>query len=766
MEKEKNEEYINIKSYYVDNNLKTILQENKIPYKILIHKEKFEKINIKSKNITISNKTYLNIEKEEVIKLEIKNKELYEYILEQTKENKIPIYEADLSAEHKYLIDKKIKINSPKSEILPKLKYISIDIETIKIQDSEEQEIVLISSFSPHNEKIKKVYINEEKICLKKIKEIKQKQDLGFEVVFLKNEKKMIEEFQKNIIEYSPQLIVGWNVIDFDFKIIKQRIDKYNLKFEFSKFKGKCNLKLNSDFFIDSSMNCPGIVVFDIIQIIKSNYIIFKDYKLNTVAKEILKDEKIDLNIENDSINVEDKFKLIEKTLKENPLELIKYNFKDSLLVSKIIEKLNLLKLVYKRSIITQTPIKRIKSPIACLDNMYLKKLHEKGYVANSNFNFKNTNQIEGAFVIEPEKQLSKDIFVFDFKSLYPSIIMTFNIDPFKYTNKEETDLILAPNGAKFKKDKGILPELILKLYKERDLAKKENDIIKSKALKITMNSFYGAMASPKSRYHNRDVGGAITSFGREIIKKTKSFIENKNLKVIYGDTDSIFVKIENLENKNLNEKIKIGNEIKDEINKYFNLWVKNEFKQKNYLEIELDKIYSHFFISSKKRYVGYNQIKNKINFVGLEAVRGDWTEVAKKFQRDIVKLIFENNSKEEIKIFILKYISKLKNGELNELLIYNKKLTKPLIEYTKTTPPHVKAARELENFNDRLVKYVLTKDGPKHISKINLQTKYDYDHYIEKQLKSVSEDILKLYGLNFEEIVNKINQKSLSDFW
>lgn len=182
---------------------------------------------------------------------------------------------------------------------------------------------------------------------------------------------------------------------------------------------------------------------------------------------------------------------------------------------------------------------------------MYLTRLHDRGMVAPSMVALDDNTPIEGAFVIEPMKGFYSDVFVLDFKSLYPSIIMTFNIDPFTIS---KAGPIVAPNQASFLRQTGILPELIKKLYVERDLAKEAKDKNKSYALKITMNSFYGAMASPRSRYYSKSVGEAITSFGREIIKKAKQFIETKDYDVIYGDTDSIFVhvnrKFESLEEK------------------------------------------------------------------------------------------------------------------------------------------------------------------------------------------------------------------------
>ena len=761
IEKREEEKEIKLTFFCVKEDKTIELKEISQNYIIYTEKDKFEALNIKSDSIFLAEKGYKNRLEEKVVKIEIKSKELYEYVLKTLRESKINTYEEDLTAQSRYLIENKTYLIDDDSKYISP-KYISLDIETIGLKDH--QEIVLISIHSPENTKENKVYVDKSKIHENKLKEVLEHRFEGFELISFDNEKDLLIKFKEDIIVIEPQIIFGWNVIDFDFKVIKERFETHNLEFKFSKYEGDCRLRLYSDFFKNSTMECPGVLIFDAIHILKMNFISFEDYKLDTVAKEVLGDEKIELVEDNEEDSIDDKISAITNLLNKNPIKLIEYNFKDSYLTSAIIEKLKLLELICKRSIITGTPLSRIKSPIATLDIMYLKELHKRGYVAQSNFNFSESNPIEGAFVIEPKMGFYEDVFVLDFKSLYPSIIMTFNIDPFTY---KESGQIEAPNGVKFDKERGILPDLIFKLYKERDIAKKEKDSTKSFALKTTMNSFYGAMASPKSRFYNREVGESITAFARHIIKKAKKFVEEKGHKVIYGDTDSIFVQIKmTKEDKSIKYKLERGKELEKEINDYFEKWVQTKYKQSNHLQIEFEKLFTKFFIASKKRYVGYDEISKKTTFTGMEAIRGDWTDLAKRFQIDLVKQMFAEKKKEEIEKFILKYISDLKEGKFDSLLIYKKKTTKPLNMYIKTTPPHVKAARELTEFTGRLVKYVMTKNGPKHIKLIDKDVEYDYEHYIDKQLKGVSDDLLESFGIDFDKLLYSKKQTGLDKFF
>ena len=761
IEKEELETHQNLYMYGVEN-LKSSLQVYEKPYILYVQKQHFEELNINSDNINLADEHFLDKNNNKVIKLEIKNKELYQYLVNNFKECEYPIYEEDLPAEHQILIEDKIQLLKGKTQDID-LKTISLDIETIGEIDS--QEIVLISTYTHQNTKYNCVYINESLLPKDKVEKVRKASYKDFVPVFCKDEKEVLENVQKDIIEFAPQIILGWNVIDFDFKIIKERMKAHNLEFSFSPFQGRAKMRIAKDFFGKSSLSFPGVIVFDVIQLLKTNFITFDDFKLNTVAKEVLKDEKIAIEDEGDADNgIENKIDAITNMLNYDPITLIEYNFKDSLLTQKIAQKLQLLELMVERSAITNTPLVKVQSPIASLDIMYLTQLKQQHYVANSHYNFTDTSQIEGAYVINPKPNFYENVFVFDFKSLYPSIIMTFNIDPFTY--KENGD-IEAPNQARFSSSPGILPQLIEMLFKEREKAKKQNNDVKAGALKITMNSFYGAIASPKSRFYNKEIGEAITSFGRYIIQKSKYYVEEEKKigQVIYGDTDSIFVKSEKSLNT-LEEKKEFGNTLANNLNQYFKKWCREEFNGDSKLTIEMEKIFSKFFIASKKRYVGYDELINQTVFTGLEAVRGDWTSLGREFQKKLVNLIFEGGDKKDIENFFYEEINKLKQGEYDDLLTYRKKLSKPLESYTKTTPPHVKAAREVEGFSGKIVDYVMTKEGPKHVSLLSDKHEIDYDHYIEKQLKGVSDDFLEALGLDFDKIIGKKNQKSLSQFF
>ena len=146
--------------------------------------------------------------------------------------------------------------------------------------------------------------------------------------------------------------------------------------------------------------------------------------------------------------------------------------------------------------------------------------------------------------------------------------------------------------------------------------------------------------------------------------------------------------------------------------------------------------------------------------FTGLETIRSDWTPLAKKFQEELLWLIFHNEPPEK---FIMSFVNDLEKGKFDDLLIYRKSIRKELEEYTRITPAHVKAARKLKTLESNKIEYVLTEDGPEPIQ--NLKHKIDYKHYINKQIKPIADAVLIFFNKSFDEIIKGSKQKSILNF-
>ena len=317
------------------------------------------------------------------------------------------------------------------------------------------------------------------------------------------------------------------------------------------------------------------------------------------------------------------------------------------------------------------------------------------------------------------------------------------------------------------------MPEIITDLWEQRDQAKKENDQARSQAIKIIMNSFYGVLGSGGCAFYDTKLASSITLRGHEIMQQTAKWIEDKGLEVIYGDTDSIFVLL-NQDNLNGNANAnanKIGTSLADYINREWKLKLTKERQLDCHLEIQFESHFTQFLMptirgsehGSKKRYAGLLNVdgKEKLIFKGLENVRSDWTALAKDFQERLYQMIFHGQDPTE---FILDVVQQTLSGELDHKLVYKKRLRRRLDSYVKNVPPHVKAARiaDAENLklnkplryqNKGSISYLMTVNGAQPLETISAII--DHQFYVDRQIEPVADGILPFVGLSFREMVD-----------
>ncbi|MFT4303369.1 MAG: DNA polymerase II [Candidatus Woesearchaeota archaeon] len=721
---------------------------------------------------------FKNFDGEEVIKLILNTPKEIPDARKILQQEGITCYEADILFPYRFLIDNNIKgcieIEGKKfsgkeynalhntnyavdnifveaeikpTDYWPELKVLSFDIET----DMKAEKLYSISIVCDN---YKKVLINKKGIF---------KHADSFE-----NERELLIEFLNIVKKLDPDVITGWNVIDFDLVVLREMMKRYNLELKIGRDDSNIFIKQSDSFFQDSIAKVEGRSILDGISQLKTSFIRLPDYKLETAATHFTDKAKI--------FKGEQRFKDIEKSYEQDPQKLIDYNLLDSELVIEILKKSKALDLTITRSKLTRMQLDRVKASIASLDSLYLEKLKKRKIVAPTSFTGDREERITGGYVRNSIPGIYTNILVFDFKSLYPSIIRTFNIDPLgfipqnklnKYNEKEKKQFIIAPNGAHFKPEEGIMPEIIETLWEQRDKAKKEKDDLRSYAVKILMNSFFGVLANPTCRFYSIEMGNAITLFGQYLIKMTADEVEKKGFKVIYGDTDSIFIDINENDYKKANEK---GNELCEWINKFFTEFIEKEYNRKSKMEIEFEKVYKKFFmpkvrgseVGAKKRYAGIleKEGKNKIDFVGLEFVRSDWTEIAKTFQLELLNKVF---NQEQVVDYVRDFIKDLRKGKFDDKLIYRKQIRKSVDSYTKTTPPHIQAARKIGRNDVGIIDYVMTLDGPEEAD--HIKNKIDYEHYIEKQLKPIADSVLCFFNAEFDDLIKAHKQNSLLDY-
>ena len=411
-----------------------------------------------------------------------------------------------------------------------------------------------------------------------------------------------------------------------------------------------------------------------------------------------------------------------------------------------------LIEFAQRRAELTGLAADRFGGSVAAFDNLYLPRLHRKGRVAPDTHDVGQGPGSPGGYVLDSAPGLYDNVLVLDFKSLYPSIIRTFNIDPFAMFSAGE-DAVPGFLEASFAREGAILPELVSELWAARDQAKRLNDAPLSQAVKILMNSFYGVMAAEGCRFYDARLASSITRRGHEIIQSSRDLIEERGFQVIYGDTDSLFVLLGSEHDQD--SSIRQGEQLAQCLNDWWTERLMRELHLESHLEVEFETHFARFLMptvrgdrtGSKKRYAGLVRHADgtpELVFKGLESVRTDWTPLARGFQRELYRRVFLN---EPFEAYVRETLEQLLAGELDDQLVYRKRLRRPVDEYKRNIPPHVQAAKKLDN-PSRWVNYVITSTGPEPVTEV--MPKPDYEHYRERQLAPAADGLLYFLDTSF----------------
>ena len=563
-----------------------------------------------------------------------------------------------------------------------------------------------------------------------------------------------------------PDVITGWNVIDFDLTVLRNRFKAHHREFNLGRTR-------DSSWFLDRSVwgsrrvIVRGRQVLDALHLCRAIPTRFEDNRLETVARSVLGRGK---TLQADA--GEAMSSRIERAYREDRGAFCEYCLEDSRLVRDILEAEGLIHLSLRRSRLTGLPMERSWGSVAVFEFMYIRELHRRNLVAPSQGVDRDAPvETPGGLVISEEMGLFRNVLVFDFKSLYPSIIRTFNIDPLSHVQAnlqtaqgsvEDGVFVTAPNGARFCREPAILPGMLERIFANRSRAIADGDEVASLTYKILMNSFYGVLATDACRFASGRLAGAITGFGQHLLLWTKDLLEKQGCRVLYGDTDSLFVDPGLPDAIKLGEIQERGRELCSECNETLARYVKAEFGVISYLELEFEKVYRRFFLPASRaeearaRAKGYAGLRvddegEEVEIIGMEAVRRDWTELSHIVQRELLDLLFHDRSAEEIEACLTKWVESVRSGNRDDMLVYRKALRKPLADYTRSVPPHAKAAKLLKNPSG-VIHYVITTQGPQPIGRVSAPL--DYDHYVEKQIGPIARTVARVTDIDVEAAI------------
>jgi DNA polymerase-2 len=626
-----------------------------------------------------------------------------------------------------------------RADITPRLSVLSLDLETDGLDGP------LFSAAI--------ATLNHERVFV-----VGAGQDRGV-MAFVPDERALLAALFAAIRECDPDVLVGWNVVDFDLTVLEARARRHRIPFAIGRA-GEGARVLQGSTQQVAMARVPGRVVLDGIATLKSATLRFERYNLDHVAHELLgKGKKI--------AAVTDPVAEIRRMHREDVDALAAYNLEDCRLVLEIFARVDLLGFAMERARLTGLAMDRQGGSVAAFDHLYLPRLHRKGIVAPDVGDVSATPS-PGGHVLESVPGLYRDVASFDFRSLYPSIVRTFKIDPLGL-HQPGANPIPGADGAFFAREGAILPELIETLHEARSSAMAAKNEPLSRAIKIVMNSFYGVLGTPGCRFFDARLPTSITRRGHLIIERARAFFEERGLPVLYGDTDSLFVHLEGAGDEALIRQR--GKSLALELTHTLAMELRRDLDVESQLELRYESHYVRFLMpttrgtskGSKKRYAGtVRKADGSIALVvrGLEAVRTDWTPLARRVQRELLRRVLQD---EPYDAWLVDVARDLASGRLDRELVYRKRLRRDLGEYSaESAPPHVRAARlrDASEHEAGAVEYVMTTAGPEPA--VARRSPIDHGHYLDKQLAPACDVVLPFLATSFDAITGA--QRSLFD--
>ena len=465
----------------------------------------------------------------------------------------------------------------------------------------------------------------------------------------------LLRAFVVYINARDPDVLSGWNFVEFDMPYITGRMERLGLRPDsLARIPGQTERNA-----------LRGRALFDLLTAYKKMHATLKEsYRLDAVAMEEVGEQKVRYT------------GTISDLWKKQPALLVEYNFKDVELCVAINKKDNIIEFYREIARYVGCPLDKTLNSSSVIDVYVLRKASGT-YVLPSK-GFANAEEFEGATVFEASRGVRENVVVLDLKSLYPMAMMTINASP---ETKDPEGELKAPNGIRFRKEPdGLTRSIISELLKERDEKKALRNTfafgspqyvmydMQQNVLKVIMNTYYGVSGYTRFRLFDREIGSAVTSVGRAIIEHTRRIIEQQGYKVIYGDTDSCMVQLPPLDQE---KTIELALAIEKRLNESYQEFSKTELNaDTHFFSIKFEKIYARFFqAGKKKRYAGSlvwkeGKTVNETDIVGFEIKRSDTPQITKVVQMKVMEMILAGEGYEGIKALLSDVITKYRAGK------------------------------------------------------------------------------------------------------
>ncbi|MBD3259270.1 hypothetical protein GF371_01405, partial [Candidatus Woesearchaeota archaeon] len=720
------------------------------------------------------------------IKITLENPGQVPKIRQLLKEQGIRYFEADVLFTRRYFID---------NEIVPTQEYIVEGEETpvpgMKVRCIEADEIKPGEAML-ENPKILafdiEAYPNERRTFdspilmisfysrdLKKVitwKRFKTQHDF---VEFVNSEAELLQRFKETIDSFKPDVVTGYFSDGFDLPYIVERAKKYKVKLDIGLDRSSPELGKGRS----ARVKITGINHFDVFQLTRNillQSLKTDSYTLNEVAKELLGGEKIDIDI----LKLAPAWDNVDADLLN---AFCDYNLHDSRLTYQLCEKLmpSVIELV-KIVGLTMDDVSRFAMSQMVewflMDNAKKRNIIVPNRPSKEELAQRRSKSLQGAFVLEPIPGLYKDILLFDFLSLYPTIVSAHNISgpTLRCDCCKDTAEPVPLEGRKIwfcKQKKGFLPSMINELIERRLRVKKILKETKSPflnarqlGLKLLANSFWGYIGFTYSRWYSFDAASSITAYARYYIKQAIDRMQEEGFNVVYSDTDSVLL---TTDSKTKEDALKVAEEINSKLPGMMELEFEGSYPAGIFVSTRDEKS------GAKKRYALIDE-KDNLIIKGFETVRRNTSRIAKEVQKKVLAIVLKEHNKEKAYKYVRQIIEKVRRKELElDNFIIKTQITKPIEDYD-SIGPHVAVAKRMVRrgitpLPGTVLQYAITTKGAKIRDKAREAhecTKEDIDpeYYIEKQIVPVVEKIFEVLGYTRDDLISLKEQSKLDSFF
>jgi DNA polymerase, archaea type len=702
-------------------------------------------------------------------------------------------YESDILFKNRYLIDKNIggmswvvvpnKALIDEDDVIPiqesknaPLKIMTLDIECLPIGEGiptpDVSPVILVSlAFDPP------FLGRDTAVMVAKNIECPRK-----DVVPCSNEQDLLKRLSNVILEYDPDVIATYNGNSFDWAFLAGRAEVLNMKFPVTR-DGRGPWVKN--WMGNYTVSANGRIMLDMYPVIKAMpNIKVKNYKLATVAKEILHSEKHDVKPRE------------MKELWEGPgiARFISYSRRDAVLVMQLLKETRVLDkfiaLARASGALLQDVVDGGQSNM--IESLLMRRFKAENRLVNRKPDAIEGTDIKGGFVMEPKKKgVSEKIIILDYKSLYPTIMIAHNLcysTEVLDNSVDDSSVTIPPSGGKFVKPeiyKGIVPRILEELLAERTKIKKEMKACKDKserdaldakqyAMKILLNSIYGYSGYARARLFSPVITNAVTSYGRENILRSKEVVESENsiYEVIYQDTDSMFIQLNEEADVDMDHIKAIGTSIASKVTEDL----------PSPMELVFEAYAERVLFVAKKRYAMYRfeekggKWEGEIKVKGIETVRKDWCDLTSETMSRCLEMILKDGDYEGAVKHARGVINLVRNPKNDVLrkLVMSKTYTKTPDAY-KNKQPHIQLIKKMKQRG--VIKYVLgervdfviTKpirkddlfvncaEDPEYVIENHLQI--DSEYYITKQL---APPLSRILNMREKDLMMDTRQKTL----